>query len=135
MFNRQRKLPVDVKSLKHFLSGVADRFERALPFSVVLISDRAITSLNSKFAGKPYPTDVLSFPTSDEDREDEPYMGDIFISVETADRQKSESLDREIRTLALHGLLHLLGYDHESDEGEMSELEGRLRIDFGLATQ
>lgn len=84
---------------------------------------------NSQFAGKSVPTDVLSFPA---DLEAECYLGDIIVSAESADRQRMGSLDSELRILALHGLLHLMGYDHESDEGEMIAFERILREEFDL---
>lgn len=84
---------------------------------------------NSQFAGKPEPTDVLSFPA---ELEAEPYLGDIIVSVESADRQRLGSLDTELRILALHGLLHLMGHDHESDEGEMTAFEQNLRRELSL---
>ena len=84
---------------------------------------------NAQFAGKSSPTDVLSFPA---DQEDEPYLGDIIISVESADRQRRTSLDKEMKILGLHGVLHLLGHDHVHDDGEMNDLEKALRKEFGL---
>jgi len=84
---------------------------------------------NAQFAGKSSTTDVLSFPA---DQEGEPYLGDIVISVESADRQRRTSLDTEIKILGLHGVLHLLGHDHVRDEGEMNVLEEALRKEFGL---
>jgi len=72
------------------------------------------------------PTDVLSFPSGDSGSE----LGDIAVSIETAKiqaRQNGLSLDREIAQLILHGLLHLCGYDHETDNGEMNRLELKLR--------
>jgi probable rRNA maturation factor len=87
---------------------------------------------NYRFAGRNYATDVLSFPVDDETKELDRYLGDILVSVPMADRQKTGSLQDELRVLALHGLLHLLGYDHESDGGEMLALESRIREEFGL---
>lgn len=129
VFNRQRKLRVDVSALNAFLVRVRERLSFDLAFSVALVSDRVMQQFNSRFAGKPYPTDVLSFPA---DSPEEPYLGDIVISVESADRQRLAALDTEIKILALHGILHLMGYDHECDDGEMQSLEGSLREEFGL---
>jgi probable rRNA maturation factor len=84
---------------------------------------------NSRFAGKNSPTDVLSFPA---DLEEEPYLGDILISSEAAHRRCKDSPLRELKILALHGLLHLMGYDHETDNGEMYRFEELLREEFGL---
>jgi probable rRNA maturation factor len=97
--------------------------------SIALVDDTAMKALNRKFRGKNKTTDVLTFPSEDA------YLGDIIISVEQARRQASEqrhSLSTETRYLILHGILHALGYDHETDEGEMNELELRVRAAVGL---
>lgn len=104
-------------------------------WSVVLVSDRAMRRFNRDFSGNDYATDVLSFPNQPESWEDpkgKPYLGDILISVETANTQRRGSLLDELKLLALHGLLHLLGYDHETDHGEMTSLEDSLRRELGL---
>lgn len=91
-------------------------------------SDRELRRVNRDYRGKDKPTDVLSFPG--EEGEEGRHVGDILISVPTARRQAAErghAPEREIRTLLLHGLLHCLGYDHETDQGEMERLERRLR--------
>jgi probable rRNA maturation factor len=91
---------------------------------VRFVGDRAMRLANHRFRGKDKATDVLSFPG------EEGYLGDILISVPTARRQAAEAghgVEREIRTLLLHGILHCLGYDHETDQGEMERLERRLR--------
>jgi len=98
-------------------------------FSVVLISDSKMIQYQKRFRQKDSPTDVLSFPADDEG---ESYLGDILISIETAARQASGSLTQELQLLSLHGLLHLLGYDHEADQGEMARLEGQLRRELNL---
>jgi probable rRNA maturation factor len=93
--------------------------------TIAFVSDRQIRDLNKQFRGIDKATDVLSFP-SDTDHE----LGDIAISLETAERQAEENdlnLDGEIAQLILHGLLHLSGYDHETDNGEMNKLELQLR--------
>jgi probable rRNA maturation factor len=91
-------------------------------------------ALNRQFRGFDRATDVLSFPArngeSPDEGEEADYLGDIVISVETARRQaqrRGSTLPRELRILALHGLLHLLGHDHETDSGEMRRIEYRLR--------
>jgi probable rRNA maturation factor len=93
---------------------------------VRFVGDRAMRLTNRQFRGKDKTTDVLSFPGD----EDEGYLGDILISVPTARRQAEAAghgVDRELKTLLLHGILHCLGYDHETDQGEMERLERRLR--------
>jgi probable rRNA maturation factor len=104
--------------------------------TVRLISDTAMARLNRTFRKKRGPTDVLSFP-SDGARpgEKEKYIGDIAISPETARRNArrfSRPLPIEIRILILHGMLHLAGFDHETDHGEMDRLERSLRRRFGI---
>lgn len=104
-------------------------------FSIVLVSDAAMRRLNRRFAGKDRPTDVLSFPDRPEDWEvgAEPYAGDVMISVDAAERQRRGSLLNELKALSLHGFLHLLGYDHETDDGEMRSLERKLKEEFDLS--
>ncbi len=99
--------------------------------TIAFVSDSKIRSLNQQFLGINKPTDVLSFPGDIETEE----LGDIAISVETAARQAEENgltLHEEIAQLILHGLLHLSGYDHETDNGEMNRLELRLRRKLGM---
>jgi probable rRNA maturation factor len=97
-------------------------------FGVRFVGDRAMRALNRDFRGKDATTDVLSFsggPTPDGD-----HLGDVVISVPQARRQAAEAgrpLAYELRTLLLHGILHCLGHDHETDGGEMERLERRLR--------
>jgi probable rRNA maturation factor len=98
--------------------------------TVALISDQRMRTLNRAYRGKDYATDVLSFPVSDGS-----FLGDIAIATGVAQRQADEaghSLSTELRVLALHGHLHLLGYDHERDAGRMQRVEARLRKAAGL---
>jgi probable rRNA maturation factor len=86
--------------------------------------DREMRRVNRQFRGKDQPTDVLSFPG------DDGHLGDLLISVPTARRQAAAAghgVERELKTLLLHGVLHCLGHDHETDQGEMERLERRLR--------
>ncbi len=128
LINRQRKHRIDRGPILDFLARLVEDVPADAPFSVVLVSDRTIHRYNRKYRGQDKATDVLSFPG------DEPYLGDILISVETAydqaRRSKVLTLERNIRRLALHGLLHLMGYDHETDDGEMRSAEIRLRRRF-----
>jgi len=94
--------------------------------TVAFVSDRKIRELNRMFRGIDKPTDVLSFPTDTNELD----LGDIAISVETAAVQARENgltFKNEIAQLMLHGLLHLSGYDHETDNGEMNRMELKLR--------
>lgn len=99
---------------------------------VLLTGDDAVRELNRQFRRKDKPTDVLSFPAAENAAG---IAGDLVISLETALRQaaeRSHSLETEIKVLLLHGLLHLAGYDHETDEGQMQRREVRLRRKLGL---
>lgn len=97
-------------------------------FALRFMGDRAMRGINRRYRGADRPTDVLSFPG--DDGPEGTHLGDVAISIPTARRQaaqRGEPVAREVRTLILHGLLHCMGYDHESDEGEMERLERRLR--------
>ena len=115
--------------LTQWLRLVAPRRARGA-MTVAIVPDARIRALNRRYRGKAGATDVLSFPA------DEPgVLGDVLIAAGVARRQAREaghSLQTEIRVLALHGLLHLLGYDHEHDDGQMARLERRLRRRGGL---
>lgn len=90
--------------------------------------DRTVRRLNRDFRGQDKATDVLSFPGLPSP--DGCHLGDIVISIPTAERQaasRGESLEHEVKLLLLHGVLHCLGHDHETDQGEMERLEVRLR--------
>lgn len=105
--------------------------------TIAFVSDRQIKELNKRFRGLGEPTDVLSFPAGEDQHVDaaKPNLGDIAVSVERAGIQAKENglpLEKEISQLILHGLLHLCGYDHESDEGEMDRLELQLRRKLGI---
>jgi probable rRNA maturation factor len=120
---------MDRSGLSVFLDRVIRDLGPEGEFALVLVSDPAMRRYSRRYRGKDSPTDVLSFPGEDG------YLGDILISADTAHRQalESKTLDFEtnLRRLALHGLLHLMGYDHETDGGEMRALETRLRRRFG----
>ena len=98
--------------------------------TVAIVPDARVRALNRQYRGKDTSTDVLSFPSGERG-----YLGDVVIAAGVARRQAKaagHSLQTELRVLALHGLLHLLGYDHERDDGRMSRLERRLRARGGL---
>jgi len=104
--------------------------DEAGELAICLVSDRKMREFNRRYRDRDAPTDVLSFPGDDTAAiGQERYLGDIAISVDTAARQAralNHSLDRELEVLALHGYLHLLGFDHERDGGEMMRLQRRL---------
>jgi probable rRNA maturation factor len=148
ILNRQRRIPLAVGPLARF----SERVERELGFpeesvTICFVSDPAIARMNRKFRDRKGPTDVLSFPARrTRVRRPRPfrrttgtrsgdYIGDIVISPQTARRyarRRSHGLASELRVLILHGMIHLAGYDHENDNGEMMHLERRLRRRLGL---
>lgn len=140
-----RGVPVRADRLRRWLVRVAPARARGT-ITVALVSDRQIRRLNRQYRHVDRSTDVLSFPAHEAHEakasshggasSHRRHLGDLAISVDTTRRQASEmghSVAAELRVLALHGLLHLLGYDHERDRGEMARLERRLRRRGGLA--
>ena len=127
---------VRAPGLARWLARVAPARARGT-VSVALVSDARVRALNRQYRRKDYATDVLSFPRQDPASPPAPgpFLGDIVIARGVARRQAREarhSEQTELRVLALHGLLHLLGYDHEQDDGRMQRLERRLRRKGGL---
>ena len=124
-----RGRPWPSRSLGRWLSAHAPARARG-QVTIALVTDAAMRRMNAQYRGADYATDVLSFPS------DSPgVLGDIAIARGVAIRQarvQGHSETTEIRILALHGLLHLLGYDHERDRGEMRRIEDRLRLRAGL---
>lgn len=115
------------------LIRLAERLRRELAggraYRCLLTDDRELRRLNRQFLGRDYPTDVLSFPADDE------FLGEIAISVDRAREQAARyghSLEEELAILMLHGLLHLVGFDHERDRGRMRRAEARWRRLLGL---
>jgi probable rRNA maturation factor len=131
--NRQRGRRVSVSALDRFLRATARELatDPAAAMTICLVSDRRMRELNRRFREIDRPTDVLAFPgDSGLDAEGRRYLGDVVIAVPTAERQARErghAPARELKLLALHGFLHLLGHDHEKDGGRMNRLEARLR--------
>jgi probable rRNA maturation factor len=118
ILNRQKKHPVRTKAFERLLGDLAGGHRLGDPeVTLAFVGERAIRTLNRKWMKKDKPTDVLSFPLGDKAPDGKYYLGDIAIAVPVAARQaraKGHSLDRELRLLAIHGFLHLLGYDHEA---------------------
>ena len=133
-----RGRPVRVPGLAAWLSRLlspAAQGEAAL----AIVGDQTVRRLNRTYRGIDRATDVLSFPADEPVQAAAPvrFLGDVVIARGVAARQAraaGHSTAIELRILALHGLLHLLGYDHERDEGEMARLEQRLRRRGGLGT-
>ncbi len=125
------------RTLGRFLSEAQSAVGPLGQVTVLLATDATLRDLNRRFRGKNKATDVLSFPAKplQNTKPAERVAGDLAISVETARKQAAEqghSLGTEIKVLILHGLLHLAGYDHETDEGKMQRRERQLRARFGL---
>lgn len=126
LLDRQRRRRVSVPRLRRVLRDAAAALRVSGEVALVLTGDRAVRTLNARYRGKDKPTDVLSFPGPG----GEAGLGDIVISVDTAARNArayGRTLPQELDVLALHGFLHVLGYDHETDDGAMDRLERRLR--------
>ena len=130
--NRQRRVKVDTEVWTGFAAKALDAIGKShSSVTVAFVSDKSIRKLNQQFRNTDKPTDVLSFPSGEQDTN----LGDIAISVDTAAQQAKENdltFENEIAQLILHGLLHLSGYDHETDNGEMNRLELRLRKKLGI---
>jgi probable rRNA maturation factor len=136
--SRQRHRRMDAERWRVFAAQALQAIGRGgEEVTIAFVSDRRIRELNRLFRGVDSTTDVLSFPA---DRDEftpaaERSLGEIGISVARAEEQAKENgleLDTEIAQLILHGLLHLCGYDHETDNGEMNRLELRLRRHLGI---
>jgi probable rRNA maturation factor len=154
ILNRQRRVRVPLAGLNRFLATVQKRLRvRAEAVTIALVTDAEIKRWNRAFRGKNRPTDVLSFPSDDSPeqrrrgsrrrirapkprRSGDSYLGDIAIAPAIA-RSNARRFGRpfglEMRILVLHGILHLMGYDHEADQGQMDRREARLRRELGLA--
>jgi len=134
--NRQRKVRIDPERWQPFSEKALKAIRKDSGHATIaFVSDRQIKELNRRFRGIDKATDVLSFPAGDEASGESTNLGDIAISLERAGIQAKENqltLNEEIAQLILHGLLHLSGYDHETDQGEMNRLELRLRRQLGI---
>jgi probable rRNA maturation factor len=136
--NRQRKVPMDSERWRVF----TEKALKVVPaegacVTVAFVSDRQMRELNRMWRRKVGTTDVLSFPAGQDEFEmaEGATLGDVVISVEQAARQARANgleFEEEVSQLILHGLLHLCGYDHETDNGEMNRLELRLRRRLGI---
>jgi len=129
----------------HAIVRFARKLQREItkgrPFDTLITGDAEMRGFNREFRGKDYPTDVLSFPSGNEvPAKSAPsappvLLGDIAISIARARSQArrfGHSVEQEVRILMLHGVLHLLGMDHESDSGRMARAENRWRARLGL---
>lgn len=146
VINQQKRVRVKIRALDEFFRRATTLVHLpADSVTICLVSDARIAEWNRVYRRKNKPTDVLSFPAGEHGRNgsgklarqfagtavaDEKYLGDIAIAPAVARqnaRADGNSLHHELRILTLHGLLHLMGYDHETDDGTMERIEMRLR--------
>ncbi len=153
VLNRQKKIHLSVRPLAAFLQKIQRELKlENVEVSIAFVSDSEIARWNESYRHKKGPTDVLSFPAvvhrAGHNRAPtqrmrgkssaiaEKFLGDVAIAPETARRyakKNGRTLRSEIRILMLHGVLHLVGYDHESDNGQMNRIEQKLRRRLGIA--
>ena len=162
ILNKQTKVRLAKRPLQEFLRKAQRELQiSGAEVCIALVSDAEIAKWNQQYRGKKGPTDVLSFPAiagathgasaSPKSRSFSPraarrspraargsplFLGDIAIAPETAQRyarKNGRTLGKELRVLILHGVLHLMGYDHESDHGQMNRIEQKLRRRLGIA--
>lgn len=147
ILNRQKKVRLATRPLREFLRKTQRELKIAdAEITIAFVSDQEIAQWNEAYRKKKGPTDVLSFPATTGASHLSPtkkngarpavVLGDIAIAPDTAKRyarKNGRSLQAEIRVLMLHGVLHLMGFDHENDTGQMNRIERRLRRRLGLA--
>ena len=153
ILNRQRSVRLSTRALERFLLRVRRELDlKQAQVTVCLVSDAEIAGMNQSFRKKRGPTDVLSFPAvklrqpsrskrspfslASNPADSDTSLGDIAIAPAVAKRNAKNygrTLPAELKILILHGVLHLLGFDHEADRGEMDRTEKKLRRRLGLA--
>lgn len=130
VLNKQRRFKIHREPTALFCDAVMEALKQHdWSLSVALISAREMESLNRNYRGREYATDVLSFSYRSGLDTTDGFLGEIVIAPEIAVRQAAQyggALEAELRRLLVHGILHLLGYDHETDRGEMMKLQARL---------
>lgn len=128
--NRQRRFRVHTEPTARFCEAVLEALDQHdWSLSVAFIPTREMESLNRAYRGREYATDVLSFSYRSGSDPSDRFLGEIVIAPEIAVRQAERyggAPEAELRRLLVHGVLHLLGYDHETDRGEMMRLQGKL---------
>ena len=126
VLNQQRRRRVPAARLRRVIEDAGRALRVSGEVALVLTTDAPVRRLNARYRHQDKPTDVLSFPGPG----GEAGLGDIVISLDTAARNAprfGRTLGQELQVLTLHGFLHVLGYDHETDDGTMDRLESRLR--------
>jgi len=119
---RRKPAHLDLPALDTFAETLRARLAKGQEFHCLITGDAELQTLNRTYRKKDYPTDVLSFPG------EPPYLGDIAISLARAReqaKQQGHTTEDELKILLLHGLLHLKGHDHETDNGQMKRAESR----------
>jgi len=129
-----RRIPASFsrRAVERFAHTLQSEVAKGRAFDCLITGDAELRRLNRDFRGQDYPTDVLSFPAA----QPSPTLGDVAISLGRARAQAREfghAIEQEVRILMLHGLLHLMGMDHETDSGRMARAEKRWRTKLGLA--
>jgi len=152
ILNRQKKIRVAEGPLNTFVAEVQRELNISeAEVSIALVTDREMAKWNEQYRHKKGSTDVLSFPAATLRRiarhrraksikgrqhgSNVSFLGDVAIAPETAQRyakKNGRTLEQELRVLILHGVLHLMGYDHEHDQGEMNRIEEKLRRKLGI---
>jgi probable rRNA maturation factor len=137
IINRQRTRKINAKSTREFAARALEAIGKQSDVTIVFVSDGAIRKLNKQFRGKNYATDVLSFPSHAEpfENENQSNLGELVISAARAAAQAKQNgltFANEVEQLILHGLLHLCGYNHETDDGEMNRRELKMRKKLGI---
>jgi|KBSMisStandDraft_5_1062788.scaffolds.fasta_scaffold648093_2 probable rRNA maturation factor len=132
-----RRIPASLRRtpIERFARTLQKEVAKGRPFDALITGDTELRRLNRDFRGKDYATDVLSFPAEPLPSGNGAFLGDIAISLGRARAQAREfhhSIEHEVQILMLHGVLHLLGHDHETDSGAMARAEKRWRRKFGL---
>jgi probable rRNA maturation factor len=128
---RRKPARLDALQLEKFARTLRGRVAKGRAFHCLITGDAELRRLNRDFLGRDYPTDVLSFPSGDASES----IGDLAISVGRARARAAEwghGVEAEVQILMLHGVLHLLGMDHESDSGRMARAEAKWRKALGL---
>ena len=132
-----RRVPASLHRalIQRFARTLQKEVAKGRPFDALITGDTELRRLNRDFRGQDYATDVLSFPSEPRPAGSGPFLGDIAISLGRARAQAREfqhSIEHEVQILMLHGVLHLLGHDHETDSGAMARAEKRWRTRLGL---
>ena len=125
--DRQKRVKVYGRPVESLCRGVLQKLGKTgRALSVTFVGPKAMQAINQAYLGRNYPTDVLSFHYPGETIDGLPFLGEIIVAPEVAWAYaggSAERGEREVRKLIVHGILHLLGHDHETDDGEMSQLQ------------